>query len=384
MKRLLLVVVAWGLIIHPGRSQTVSEQVLFSLDDESIPWHDNLKLTMVPPKKHPANPVMGPGAPESPDGKGTLLYGTVIKEGDKFRMWYIAWPHADKRYPDQVYYRPVAYAESRDGIKWEKPNLGLQEFRGSKNNNLVLIEPADHTYSRANDYVSVLRDDEETDPARRYKMAYIIYDRPARHSTTVTAVSPDGLHWQLANTKSFTKGHFENTSLIKFQGLYYLTGQNTGGYGGHLPNGENAGRAMTGFFSPDFKHWSGERTLNFFRSHRLPGPENSGQELHMGAGLWNRGNVIIGLYGRWLGDTISTAADKKKITPVYGLKMDLGLVISNDAVHYREPVQNYIAVANGGEDEWDAEAILQAQAFHNTDTETYIWYSHWHTNNPFP
>ena len=31
------------------------------------------------------------------------------------------------------------YAESDDGINWEKPSLGLQEWKGSKDNNLVRI-----------------------------------------------------------------------------------------------------------------------------------------------------------------------------------------------------------------------------------------------------
>ena len=131
---------------------------LFSFDDVSIPWRDNLKLTLVQPKKHPANPVLKPGAQGSVDGMGALLYGTVIKEGDTFRMWYIAWPQPDKRFKNEQYYRPVAYAESRDGVTWVKPELGLVEFRGSKANNLVRIEPATEEFARTNDYVSVLLD----------------------------------------------------------------------------------------------------------------------------------------------------------------------------------------------------------------------------------
>jgi len=359
------------------------ERVFFAFDDESIPWRDNLKLTLEKPKKHPANPVLSAGPLGSVDGWGAILYGTVIKEGDKFRMWYIAWPQPDKLQP-QRYYRPVAYAESRDGVKWEKPALGLVDFRGSKQNNLVKIEPADEPFARTNDFVSVIRDDEDPDPARRYKMAYIIYSQTDGFSTTATAVSPDGLRWNLANTRPFTKGHFENTSLTRFRGTYYLTGQNVGRIGGHLPDGRDAGRAMSAFFSPDFIHWSGGRALSFFRSHVTPAPENLGQELHMGAGIWNRGNVIIGLYGRWYGETLSTAPEHKKIAPLYGLTAELGLVISNDAIHYREPVQNFIVVPRGGENEWDSEALLQAQAFHNTDTETLIWYSHWNPRRPYP
>jgi hypothetical protein len=65
-----------------------------------------------------------------------------------------------------------------------------------------------------------------------------------------------------------------------------------------------------------------------------------------------------------------------------GLKMDLGLIVSNDAIHYREPVRNFIEIPHGGPNDWDSESILQANAFANTDTETLIWYSHWFTSRP--
>lgn len=380
--RCAIIGLGWNALVIAATA--ADERVFFAFDDESLPWRDNLKLTLVQPKKHPGNPVLRPGPQGSADGWGALLYGTVIKEGDRFRMWYIAWPQPDKRYPKEQYYRPIAYAESRDGIEWTKPDLALVDFHGSKKNNLVLIEPADEVFARPNDYVSVIRDDGDPDPARRYKMAYIIYSQTDGFSTTATAVSPDGLRWTLVNTRPFTKGHFENTSLIRFQGAYYLTGQNVGRAGGHLPDGHEAGRIMTAFYSPDFGHWSGGRAISFFRSHATPTKENYGQELHMGAGLWNRGNVVVGLYGRWYGDTVSTAAEKRKITPVFGLKMDLGLVVSNDAIHYREPVQNFVVVPRGGDGDWDSEAILQAQAFCNTATETLIWYSQWNTSNPYP
>ena len=110
--------------------------------------------------------------------------------------------------------------------------------------------------------------------------------------------------------------------------------------------------------------------------------------MHMGAGLWNRGNVVVGLYGRWYGDTMpqprAKGANSKAGSPVESLKIDLGLCYSNDAIHYREPVENFVYVPRGESHEWDSEAILQAHAFHNTDAETLIWYSHWNTSNPWP
>jgi hypothetical protein len=371
-----------------GKSPPSGDLVLFPLDDYSIPWRENLKLTLEAPQKYPGNPVMKAGPIEGVDGYGTLLYGTVMKQGGKFRMWYLASPRADSRIPGDVErniltgaYRPVAYAESTDGIHWVRPNLGLVEFRGNKNNNLVLIEPSNEPYANPYDFVAVFYEPEDPNPNQRYKMAYITRDIPKDAASTATAVSPDGIRWKLVNTAMFTKGNFENTSLIKFDGLYYLAGQDIPPADAGLPDGSPAGRVMKIFFSPDFRHWSNGRTLAFYRNGYQPEPTNFGQENHMGAGLWHRGNVILGFYGRWYGDTIITNP-KTPMSPLKGLKMDLGLAVSNDAIHYREPVRDFIMVHHGAADDWDSEAILEANAFANTETETYIWYSHWYTSRP--
>jgi hypothetical protein len=58
----------------------------------------------------------------------------------------------------------VCYAESRDGIAWTKPDLGLVEFEGAKSNNLVARGPHG---------AGVHFDPRETEAARRYKMFYV-------------------------------------------------------------------------------------------------------------------------------------------------------------------------------------------------------------------
>lgn len=368
-----------------GKTPRPGDMVLFPMDDVTIPWRENLKVTMMQPVKHAGNPVMRGGPVEGVDGFGTLLYGTVIKDGGKLRMWYLATARADSRIPGDAerlkLYRPVAYAESTDGVNWVRPNLGLVEFRGNRNNNLVAIEPQSDPYSRAYDFIAVHHDADDPDPSQRYKMAYITQDIPRASGSTATAVSADGLRWKLVNTTMFTKSHFENTSLTKFDGLYYLAGQNIPPHDGSLADGSPAGRVMKVFFSPDFRHWSNGRALAFYRDGYETKPTTFGQETHMGAGIWNRGNVIVGLYGRWYGDTIITEP-KTPQSPLKGLKMDLGVLVSNDAIRYREPVRNFIAIAHGGPDDWDSESLLQANAFANTETETLIWYSHWYTSRP--
>jgi hypothetical protein len=369
---------------HGNAAGADQNLVLFAFDDEWLPLRDNVKLTLQRPQRYSGNPVLGRGDDrDGPDGYGTALYGTVLHEKDKFRMWYLAWPRSNSQYnapadrPD--YYRPIGYAESTDGIHWTKPNLGLVDYRGNKNNNLVLIEPVNEPYARPVDFNAVLYDPDDPDPSRRYKIAYIVYDLGRKFGTTATAVSADGLRWKLVNTEPFTRGHYENTGLIKFQGAYYASGQNIFPFGGNLPDGTPAGRVMTVLRSPDFATWAPNRSTAFIRHDYRPADEGKGEENHMGAGLWNRGNVILGLYGQWHGPMIRPKPGER----LAGLTIDLGFVISNDALHYREPVPDFVMVPRGKPGQWDSQCLLQANAFYNSDTETYIWYSHWDLDNQY-
>lgn len=61
----------------------------------------------------------------------------VLRDGETFRMYY----GALAKYP-MIWAEPncriLCYAESKDGIHWEKPNLGLFEWKGSRKNNIIL------------------------------------------------------------------------------------------------------------------------------------------------------------------------------------------------------------------------------------------------------
>ena len=61
------------------------------------------------------------------------------------------------------------------------------------------------------------------------------------------------------------------------------------------------------------------------------------------------------------------------------MRVDLGLLVSNDGVHFREPVPGFQIIPRGKAGEWDDIAILQGHAFVNEGDKTMIWYSHWDT-----
>lgn len=369
-----------------------ADTMLFAFDDVSIPWQHNLKLTLVQAEKHPTNPVLRCGPEGSPDHGHAVLYGTVLHEGGRFRMWYLAM--SQTRFDGTQapgWWRPMCYAESADGVHWTKPELGLVEFNGNRRNNICLIEGEPQSLTLVNDFLSVLHDAADPDPARRFKCAYIAhppYDdirggmssigaKERRVAAFVCATSADGLKWKIVGDRpANAQGErFEVTSLYRFGDFYYATGQLISPWTWR-PDGSDAGRVMLAYRSPDFITWSKAKAFAFARPGQLTNPAMIGQQTHMGAGLWNRGNVLVGLYGMWQD---GPKEKPKGSSHLWGTRIDLGLVVSNDGIHFREPVPDFKVIARGNEGEWDSIALLQGHAFANVGDQTMLWYSHWDT-----
>ena len=117
--------------------------------------------------------------------------GVVDKEA-KYRMWYECydvpgWPTADDT--------SFCYAESRDGIHWTKPELGLFEYQGNKNNNILFrqIGAGDH-YSRVHGTGVFI--DPTAPPEARYKAVSQGQCQGATPPHRIAGmVSPDGIKW---------------------------------------------------------------------------------------------------------------------------------------------------------------------------------------------
>jgi hypothetical protein len=73
----------------------------------------------------------------------TCAYHTIFQDDDKFRMYYRG-SHSANGKPAHPEF--TCYAESSDGIRWTKPSLGLIEFAGSKENNIVWKGPHAHNF----------------------------------------------------------------------------------------------------------------------------------------------------------------------------------------------------------------------------------------------
>lgn len=308
--------------------------MLFAIDDYAYPLRENLTLYLTEPEIRP-EPVLKPSeSPDAPDNGATHFYGTVMQDQGKFRMWY----YAIHRVNDEgaIGVSPVCYAESDDGENWVRPALGQVEWKGNKANNLIAVGE-DPTKECAG--ISVIRDDEDPDPARRYKMVYGKRRRgpngEVMNWVVRTAISPDGLHWtQLPGLVSGDK-FAELASLYKHDGLYIVNS--------HISSrGEGdrqEGRQGYAWVSTDFENWLPQSAPSFRTAEPVDGSGwgthgMSGKDyvqVHLGVGARSFGNVVVGMYGMWY--------QRQPNWGEGGINCDLGLLVSHDGLHFREVVK---------------------------------------------
>jgi hypothetical protein len=160
-----------------------------------VAWSDTPKPHLMPsgvrietfaPELH-SEPVI---VPEHPwEERFINGYATIFEDNGRFKLYYEA--YATYTSPDGGDYEArLCYAESTDGINWAKPSLGVCEFNGSKDNNIVFQEGMG--LGKGPHGANVFCDP-NGGAADKYKLVYCHNDfgKPC----VAGAVSPDGIHW---------------------------------------------------------------------------------------------------------------------------------------------------------------------------------------------
>jgi hypothetical protein len=346
-------------------SAAPQEIVLFPFDDFSLPLNRGLNLSLVAGNKHRRQdsiltdrPVLPIGKPGDPDYPRAYFCGTILKIGDEYRMWYTG---HDGRL------RQVCYAVSKDALKWEKPKLGLVTYKGGTANNLVSLD-GDHSAHAA--ICLVVHDPEDPDPERRFKM--LREDAvPGVSWKVLASVSADGVRWKsVAGGKPINPNHqIEPSGFIKHNGAYYVNGHSNAIR--HPLAGAHK-RTMQTFMSYDFETWTAASHMSFRRDNLPPRPPTDleghrGPQVHLGASLWDRGNVVLGFYGMYDNST----NDRRTST------CDIGLIVSNNAINFREPLPDFKIVPSLEEPDRAEPRLTQGQAFLNVGDRTFHYYGIW-------
>lgn len=194
-------------------------------------------------------------------------YVTVLKDGPIYRMYYRGYGPAADGGPDPTA-DVTCYAESRDGVRWEKPELGLHAWGGSKRNNIVLApDPGrriSHNFAPFIDTRPGVPADErfkavggvyEDDPERAGDRAW-----RATHGGLYRLASADGVRWRRWAEEPIFVGYAldsQNCALWSEADAGYVIYLRTWSEGGTPERPDYAGfRTVSRSFSKDFARWS--------------------------------------------------------------------------------------------------------------------------------
>jgi len=128
-------------------------------------------------------------------------YITILKDDELYRAYYRG---GNSLKEEKETTQNTCYAESKDGIIWEKPSLGLIEFKGSKENNILLdTEPETHNFSPFID----------KNPNAKPEQKYKAFGGSAK-TGLIPYASADGIHWErLQNDGVIKKGAFDSQNV---------------------------------------------------------------------------------------------------------------------------------------------------------------------------
>ena len=308
------------------------------VDDHEVQQYVRLQRVLNKPRKHP-DPVLVSDKPW--EGYRAQAWGSVIQEADGLiRMWYFSFP---ARKPGELDVGGYCYAESGDGIHFDKPDLGVAEFRGSRDNNIWypmspdgknIVEeelarkrqglPAHDESGRPigvvnnMDGFTVVRDDDDEDPDRRYKLIANMQDHcmwaefyrdvypditqeEIDHANRVVFgqyldTSPDGIHWSGKPRRmvSARYGDYMMVTRDERNGRWWLNERFRA----------LKGRTAALRTSADFTTWSAPETVFTNTPDMGYGDQH---QWHGGITPFNYGNQDLGLLEKWcyagFGDT---------------------------------------------------------------------------------
>lgn len=211
------------------------------VDHELIESLDGVSLRLHQPRN--AGPAFHFDKPW--EGKFSA-YATVLDDKGLYRMYYRGLPLANGE-SEAV----TCYAESRDGVNWVKPNLGIFEIEGTMDNNVVIA-----TNAHARGFSPFIDTRPGVPSNERYKAIAGVETKGL-----LAFVSSDGVHWdQWGEGYIFTEGMFDSHNVVFWSDheeayvCYFRT---------WTEEGFNGFRTVSRTTSPDMLNWSKPVAMSF-------------------------------------------------------------------------------------------------------------------------
>lgn len=222
--------------IGSQRELFVDRYLIDTQKDTTLRLHQPVQAETVLHREHPW------------EGVFAFNYSSVLKDGDVYRFYYRSYPGGEAT--DGESKELTCYAESKDGIHWTKPELGLFEFEGSKKNNIVLANMAPYTHN----FTPMLDTRPGIPPAERFKATGGTFP-----GGLAAFASPDGIRWRKLCDKPVIK--IDKMGLDSQNVAFWSEAEKC--YVCYLRTVPENVRAVARCTSPDFLNWSKPVQMTF-------------------------------------------------------------------------------------------------------------------------
>lgn len=184
--------------------------------------------------------------------EGNIGYPALVEHDGGFRLYYSGRPRkvADES-PDQV----TCLMESSDGIHWQRPQIGLFDYKGSKDNNIVWRGKASHNFTPFIDKNPAAAED------ARFKAVGYHPDGGALGAYA----SADGILWRMFTERPIvTVGAMDSQNVAFWDSHAGVYREYHRCCRGGMPGDEFSGhRDVMTSVSEDFIHWSEPRHIDY-------------------------------------------------------------------------------------------------------------------------
>jgi hypothetical protein len=328
---------------NAGRDSTINvgDRRQWFIDKLFFASSSNITLQVVPPAKTGERTLVS----DRPWENATLNWFSVMEDGGKYRMWYECydvegWPTTNDT--------SFCYAESADGIHWNKPSLGLFNYHESSDNNILFRQVGpEGAHSRVHG-AGVFKDP-NAPPDARYKAVsqgmFAGSDPPHRVAGMSSA---DGLRW--ARLPQPICNLFADSQYSGFWdgsiNSYVLFGRVNG-----------RGRAIGRSASPSFEHFE-PLELALETDDRDP----PGTDLYNPAAFkYPDADRVYLMFPSLYNHTTDT--------------LDIDLAVSRDGIHWSRPGRAVPFIPLGQAGSFDSGSLYMGQGMIRTGNELWLYYS---------
>ncbi|MBR6481464.1 MAG: hypothetical protein IKT12_07150, partial [Thermoguttaceae bacterium] len=263
-------------------------------------------------------------------------YFAIMHDGERYHMYYHAWGQNSGEPLS------IAYLYSDDGIHWERPNLGICEFQGSKENNIVMFGLRDYRNHDFNPFVDTRPG---TPPEAKYKAIGKLYGGKEGDGLFVFQ-SADAVHWTEIKPGPVFTGHPFDTQNVAFwsekENRYVL----------YYREFRDGFRVIRRAVSDNFTDWTDEgeivfpegegptKETQFYTNQIFPYYRNKNLYIGFPARYTDRGEVP----GTWELPEPDQRKERMKLEPRLGTAVtDSVYIASRDGIHFTQSSDVFLA-----------------------------------------